>query len=405
MSLFQPTEISKGIDGFRQSAYVRDAMNELNRTADIIVIGAGIVGASVAYELAHRGMRVCMAEMENHPGYHTTGRSAATYVGCYGNETIRAISAASRPFFVNPPPGFCSHPLLAERGALYVAGQTQLCDLDAFVAEPPNEGLLERIDPSIALEIVPVLKTDTLAGAAYERNAQDIDVNALLMGYLKGVRDAGSVLETGAEVQTLVRRAGVWLIETPTGTMSAPIVVNAAGAWGDEVAYRAGAQPVGLVPKRRTALTINPGEPFKNWPLTISLDETWYFRPESGDLLISPADETPSVPCDSQPDELDVATCIDQIERVSRIKVGRLISKRAGLRTFVHDKSPVCGYAGDVDDFFWLVGQGGYGIQTAPALAKIAACLILGEGIGEDLRARGVTEESLGPARLAIGPL
>ena len=376
-------------------------MNESNLTADVIVIGAGIAGASVAYELAHRGMRVCIAEMEIHPGYHTTGRSAATFVGCYGNEVIRAISAASRPFFVNPPPGFCGHALLANRGVLYVAGEAQLDDLEAFVTEPPNVGLLERIDPLIALEMVPVLKVDAVAGAAYESDAQDIDVNALLMGYLKGVRDADGILVTGAEVQTLVRRAGAWGIETPTGTMSAPIVVNAAGAWGDEVAYLAGTRPVGLVPKRRTALTIDPGEPFTNWPLTISLDETWYFRPESGNLLISPADETPSAPCDSQPEELDIARCIDQIERVTRIKVGRLVSKRAGLRTFVCDKSPVCGYADDVDGFFWLVGQGGYGIQTAPALANIAACLVLGEGITEDLVVRGVTEESLAPARLA----
>ena len=377
-------------------------MNESNRTADVIVIGAGIAGASVAYELAHRGMRVCIAEMEAHPGYHTTGRSAATFVGCYGNEVIRAISAASRPFFVNPPSGFCGHALLADRGVLYAAGEAQLDELEAFIAEPPNLGLLERIDPLIALEMVPVLKVDAIAGAAYERDAQDIDVNALLMGYLKGVRDAGGILETGAEVQTLIRRAGAWGIETPTGTMSAPIVVNAAGAWGDEVAHLAGTRPVGLVPKRRTALTIDPDEPFANWPLTISLDETWYFRPESGNLLISPADESPSAPCDSQPEELDIARCIDRIERVTRIKVGRLVSKRAGLRTFVYDKSPVCGYADDVDGFFWLVGQGGYGIQTAPALADIAACLLVGEDISEDLRIRGMRVESLAPGRSSL---
>ena len=376
-------------------------MNEPNRTADIIVIGAGIAGASVAYELVRRGMSVCIVEMEAHPGYHTTGRSAATFVGCYGNEVIRAISAASRTFFDNPPPGFCDHPLLADRGALYVAGEAQLDDLDEFLTEPSNLGLLERIDPLAVLEMVPVLNAEAVAGAAYERDAQDIDTNALLMGYLQGFRDAGGTLEIGAEVRTLIRRAGAWAIDTSVGTMSAPIVVNAAGAWGDEVAYRAGTQPVGLVPKRRTALTIDPGEPCTDWPLTISLDETWYFRPEAGDLLISPADETPSAPCDSQPEELDIAACIDQIERVTRIRVGRLISKRAGLRTFVHDKSPVCGYADDVDGFFWLVGQGGYGIQTAPALADIAACLVIGEDIPKDVQVRGVTLESLSPARLS----
>ena len=150
-------------------------MNEPNRTADIIVIGAGIAGASVAYELAHRGMSVCIVEMEAHPGYHTTGRSAATFVGCYGNEVIRAISAASRSFFDTPPPGFCDHPLLADRGALYVAGEAQLGDLDEFVAESSNLGLLERIDPLAVLEMVPVLNAEAVAGAAYERDAQDID--------------------------------------------------------------------------------------------------------------------------------------------------------------------------------------------------------------------------------------
>ena len=207
-------------------------MNEPNRTADIIVIGAGIAGASVAYELAHRGMSVCIVEMEAHPGYHTTGRSAATFVGCYGNEVIRAISAASRTFFDNPPPGFCDHPLFADRGALYVAGEGQLDDLDEFLTEPSNLGLLERIDPLAVLEMVPVLNAEAVAGAAYERDAQDIDANAFLMGYLKGFRDAGGILETGAEVRTLIRRAGAWAIDTSVGTMSAPIVVNAAGAWG-----------------------------------------------------------------------------------------------------------------------------------------------------------------------------
>ena len=377
-------------------------MKEPNRMADVIVIGAGIAGVSVAYELAHRGMHVCIAEMENQPGYHTTGRSAATFVGCYGNEAIRAISAASRPFFENPPAGFCDQPLLANRGALHVAGEEQLDDLDAFIAELPNSGLLERIDPSGVLEMVPVLNANVVAGAAYERDAQDIDVNGLLMGYLRGFLDSGGVLETGARVRSLLRHAGAWALETSSGTMSAPIVVNAAGAWGDEVAHLAGAQPVGLTPKRRTALTIDPGEPYTDWPLTISLDETWYLRPEAGALLISPADETPSQPCDSQPEELDIALCIDQIERVTRIKVGRLASKRAGLRTFVQDKSPVCGYADDVDGFFWLVGQGGYGIQTAPALANIAACLVAGEDISGDLRVWGMRLESLAPGRPSL---
>lgn len=371
-------------------------------TSDIVILGAGIAGASVGYELARRGARVCIAEMESQPGYHATGRSAATFVGCYGNEAIKAISSASLDFFNAPPPGFAEHPLLTPRGALYVAGPAQLPELEAFLADPPNQGLLERIEPAAVAEKVPVLVPEAVAGAAYEPAARDIDVNALLMGYLRGFRDAGGQLVANAEVKSLLRRAGVWEIETPSGRLSAPVIVNAAGAWGDEVAYLAAARPVGLTPKRRTALTFDPGVPFSEWPLTISLDETWYFRPEAGDLLISPADETPSPPCDSQPEERDIAECIDRIERVTRLKVTRLASKRAGLRTFVDDKTPVCGFAEDVEGFFWFVGQGGYGIQTAPALSRTAASLINGDDVPETLQERGVRAEILAPGRFSV---
>lgn len=375
-------------------------MSDNARSADVVVVGAGIAGVSAAYELARRGAAVILAEMEDDPGYHTTGRSAATFVGCYGNEVIRAISAASRPFLEQPQAGFAEPPILADRGALYVAGADQMAALDAFLAEPPNAGLLERLSTAEAIDRAPVLKQQAIAGAAFEASAQDIDVNALMQGYLRGFRAAGGVLVTRAGVGAMLRRFGQWELETPAGRLAAPVVVNAAGAWGDEVAALAGTRPVGLVPKRRTALTIDPGCAMDGWPLTISLDETWYFRPEAGDLLISPADETPSPPCDCQPDETDIAECVDRIQRVTTLDVRRLVSKRAGLRTFVHDKSPVLGFADDVDGFFWLAGQGGYGIQTAPVMADLAATLIGGGHIPEHLEVRGVTDRTLGPARL-----
>ncbi|MEK9722788.1 MAG: FAD-binding oxidoreductase [Rhodospirillaceae bacterium] len=376
-------------------------MNTTGLTADYLVVGAGIAGASAAYELVRLGARVVIAEMEADPGYHTTGRSAATFVGTYGNQVIRAISAASRPFLDAPPDDFGPHPLLSPRGALYVAAAAQLTALESFLAEPPNAGRLQRLEPAAALALSPILRPEAVAGAAFEAAATDIDVNALLSGYLKGFRDAGGRLVTKAAVRSVLRRAGVWEVDTPAGVLSAPVIVNAAGAWGDELAYLAGARPVGLVPKRRTALTVDPGEPMDGWPLTISLDETWYFRPEAGDLLISPADETPSPPCDAQPDEMDIAVCIDRIQTVTTLRIDRLVSRRAGLRTFVHDKSPVCGYADDIDGFFWLVGQGGYGIQTAPAMARIAATLATGGRLPDALVERGVTEAALGPPRLA----
>jgi len=377
-------------------------MPTVSKSADVIVIGAGIAGASAAYQLARDGAQVLIAEMEEHPGYHTTGRSAATFVGCYGNEVIRAISAASKSFLEAPPDGFTAHPILTPRGALYIAGTDQLGALDAFIGEPPNAGLLEHIDADTAIAKAPILKPEFVAGAAFEAAAQDIDVHALLSGYLNGFREAGGVLAAKAEIKSMLRRGGVWELTTTAGTISAPVVVNAAGAWGDEIAYLAGTQPVGLVPKRRTALTIDPGQTISGWPLTISIDETWYFRPEAGDLLISPADETPSLPCDAQPEEMDIAQCIDRIQRVTELQIARLVSKRAGLRTFVHDKSPVCGYAEDVADFFWLVGQGGYGIQTAPAMAHLTATLIGGGEIPAELQERGVTAQTLGPGRMGL---
>ena len=370
------------------------------QSADFIVVGAGIAGASAAYELARAGAYVIIAEMEEQPGYHTTGRSAATFVNSYGNDVIRGLNALSVPFFEAPPDGFGEHPLLSERGAMYIAGTDELDALDQFLAEPPNAGLLTRLTPDQALAMSPALNPEIVAGAAFEEAARDIDVNALLMGYLRGVQAAGGKLVVGAEIKSLLRRAGKWEAETPVGILSAPIIINAAGAWGDDLAYLAGARPVGLVPKRRTALTIDPGERIADWPLTISLDETWYFRPEAGDLLISPADETPSPPCDSQPDELDIARCIDRIQSVTRLRINRLVSKRAGLRTFVHDKTPVVGFADDVDGFFWLAGQGGYGIQTSPALARMTVALAGGGEMPDELIERGITTAAVGPMRL-----
>jgi len=377
-------------------------MNETSRSADILVIGGGIAGASAAAEMAWAGADVILVEMEPQPGYHTTGRSAATFVSSYGNDTIRLLNALSRPFFDAPPDGFADVPLLAPRGALFVADAAHVTELKSALDDPANARLLEAVDTAGALELSPALRPEAAALGAWEADAADIDVDALLQGYLRRLRQAGGRVETRAMVKGLLRRASAWEAETAAGTFAAPIVVNTAGAWADEVAALAGTAPIGLVAKRRTALTIDPGLDFRRWPLTISADESWYFRPEGGDLLISPADETPQPPNDAQPDEMDIAVCIDRIQSKTTMTVTRLVSKRAGLRSFVFDKSPVAGFADDVDGFFWLAGQGGYGIQTAPVLAAYSAGMVLEGEPPARLLDAGLTAATLSPARLSF---
>ncbi|MBT6094711.1 MAG: FAD-binding oxidoreductase [Rhodospirillaceae bacterium] len=375
-------------------------MSETPRGCDILIIGGGIAGASSAAALGAAGAYVILLEMEPQPGYHTTGRSAATFVSSYGNDTIRVLNAASRPFFDAPPEGFADFPLLSPRGALFAADEAHVADLQAALDDPANAGLLESIDTQAALAYSPALKPESAILAAYEADAADIDVNALLQGYLRQLQSAGGRLVTSARVDGMLRRASAWQVETNVGIFTAPTIVNAAGAWADEIAALAGTASIGLVPKRRTALTFDPGVDISKWPLTISADENWYFRPEGGDLLISPADETPQPPNDAQPDEMDVAVCIDRIQNHTTLNVERLVSKRAGLRSFVFDKSPVAGFADDVDGFFWLAGQGGYGIQTAPALAAFAAGMIRDGVIAPTLQDFGLNAEVLAPGRL-----
>ena len=373
-----------------------------NNNPDVLIIGGGIAGASAAANLAQAGVKVVLVDMENQFGYHTTGRSAATFVGCYGNPTIRALSAASRPLFNSPPDGFSEHPILTPRGALFVADEQHVGDLEKNIAGPASVGLLERLDTAAALKLSPTVRPEAAVLASFEADAADIDVNALLQGYFKQLRNSGCQVLTTAGVISLSHHGGTWEVETRAGTFSTPVVVNAAGAWADEIATLAGCTSIGLVPKRRTALTFDPGLEISNWPLTISVDETWYFRPEGGDLLLSPADETPFKPCDVQPDEMDVALCVDRIQRFTTMEVESLVSKRAGLRSFVFDKSPVVGFAEDADGFFWLAGQGGYGIQTAPAIAEFTTGLILRGEVPVTLIAHGITMDTLSPARFRV---
>jgi D-arginine dehydrogenase len=367
-----------------------------------IVVGAGIAGASAAYELAKLGP-VIILERESQPGYHTTGRSAAVFSEIYGNTTIRAMTVGSRSFFASPPVGFADHPLWAPRQMAVVARSDQMERLrhayDEWVQLVPSIRLIEGDD---ARHATPMLKPHYVTGAVIETEANDLDVNEIHRGFLRGAARAGGKLVCNADVAGLRHDGAGWRVQTKAGEFAGRIVVNAAGAWGDEIGRLAGARPVGLTPKRRTAVLFDPApaDNVRSWPTVIDADEQFYFKPDVGRLLGSPADETESPPCDAQPEEIDVAIAVDRIERAANFRVDRVLRKWAGLRSFVADKSPVVGFDPKLSGFFWLVAQGGYGIQTAPALGRIATALASGAEIPDDLKKLGVAAESLSPARI-----
>lgn len=369
---------------------------------DVAVIGAGIAGASVAAELAAAGARVLVLEREAQPGYHTTGRSAALFTVAYGPPVIRALSRASASQFNAPPDAARPHPLLRPRGALFIARSDQAAALATLQAELGSAA--SPVDGAEARARLPILRPGYVSAALLDHSAADIDVDALHRTYLRVLAANGGAQRNAAEVLGLSRDGAGWRIETRTGALHADIVVNAAGAWADTIAAMAGVAPVGLVPKRRTAMLVAPPEGHNpdGWPMIVDIDEQFYMKPDAGKLLLSPADETPSPPCDAQPDEMDVAICIDRIQAVFDLPVRRIEHKWAGLRSFVADKCPVAGFAPDAPGFFWLAGQGGYGIQSAPALARTAAALALGRAIPDDIASQGVSAGALAPRRQAL---
>lgn len=373
------------------------------RQADFIIIGGGIAGASTGYWLAPHG-RVIVLERESHPGYHSTGRSAALYTAAYGTPQVRALTLASRAFFDQPPAGFSEHPLLSPRGEMTVDFTGDPAELNSqYLSAKASVPQMQLLSADQACARLPILRRDKVHGAIYDPSASDIDTDALHQGYLRGIRRQQGEVHTDCEVLGLARDAqGQWQVRTAEQTFSAPVVINAAGAWADQLGALAGAQPLGLQPKRRAAFIFAPPEGLDchDWPMLVSLDESFYMKPDAGMFLGSPANADPVEPHDVQPEELDIAMGIYQIEEATTLTIRRPTRTWAGLRSFVGDGNLVSGFDPQVPGLYWVVGQGGYGIQTSPAMGQASAALVRGEPLPESLAAFGLNPRILCPARL-----
>lgn len=351
---------------------------------DIAIVGAGIAGASLAYFLGRHGAgSIVILEAEDTPGYHTTGRSAAFWEPTYGGAGVVPLSAASRAFFDAPPAGFAAHPLLSPRGALHVAAPGEDGALAALAADFDGFGVATvPVDAAGMAERYPIVGGGWERAGLLEPDCHDIDVAALHAGFLAGAKRAGAVLVCGARVEAL-ERAGDWHLATTAGDFAAGVVADAAGAWGDHLAALAGLAPLGLTPLRRTmvVLDVDPAPP-ADLPVVFDAAGSFYFKPDGGRLWLSPHDEIADVARDAAPEELDIAVAIDRFEHATTARVRRVERSWAGLRTFSPDRNPVYGFDARGPGFFWCAGQGGFGIQTAPAAGDLAARLLLGLASG-----------------------
>ena len=378
--------------------------DDISQRSDFLVIGGGIAGASVAYFLAPYG-RVTVLEREAQPGYHSTGRSAALFDESYGSPQVNALTRASRAFFEAPPAGFCEVPLLSPRGALTVAEPGQEAALQDYWSQ------LQRTTPSATLlnaeqacAIIPVLRPEKVLGATLNPDPADMEVDTLHQGFLRGIARAGGRVVCHADVTALTYQNGQWQVQAGGKRYEAPIVVNAAGAWVDVIAKLAAVQPLGLQPKRRSAMIFAPPEGMdcRQWPMAFGVAEDWYFKPDAGALLGSPANVDPVEPQDVQPEELDIAMAIYAIEQITTLQIRRPSRTWAGLRSFVADGDLVGGFEPQAPGFFWLAGQGGYGVMTSPAMGEACAALVRGQALPEHLAAFGLTPEMLSPKRLRM---
>lgn len=373
-------------------------------SADVCIVGGGMAGASVAFHLAPHAA-VVLLEREPHVGYHSTGRSAALYAPQYGSPVIRHLTASAGPFLSAPPAGFAPAPLLTDRGFMTIGSAAQRAALERHEAIARAAGQsATRLTTREARAIVPSLRPEATDWALLDPTARDIDVEALLQGFLRGARAHGARVMTTRGVTALERAGTGWRIGGADFDLRASVVVDAAGAWADELAGLAGVAPLGLVPHRRTAFIFDAPDTVAvgRWPMVSDADELFYFKPEAGRLLGSLAEEVPSPPTDAQPDELDVAIAVDRIERSVEFAVRRVLRSWTGLRVFARDRDPVSGFEPGVPGFYWHAAIGGYGIQTSPALGEFAAAMILGHRPPAALTERGLTAAAIAPERLRV---
>ena len=373
--------------------------------ADFLIIGGGIAGLSAAAALARHGKAVVI-EAEEALGYHSSGRSATFSHYGIGNAAVRALTAWSRAFFEAPPEGFTDVPLARRAPALFVATEDMLAPLEALEAEMRRfAGSLRRADEAEMLALFPPLRMGpgaVVAGLLYPDGLR-LDSDAMLQAYARAVRSAGGEVLTGRRIVSVEAESGGWSVAAETGERwSAPILVNAAGAWADHVAAFAGVRPVGLRPLRRTIIVVDPpeGADVRDWPFVKSAVDDFYILPESGRLMSSPVDEVECEACDAQPEEYDVALAAWKVEQYTTLSVARIAHRWAGLRTFAADRVPAAGFARDAPGFFWLAGQGGYGLQTAPAMAAVTEALVTRCAWPE-----GLAELGAGPAAVGVGRL
>ena len=375
-----------------------------NKVYDVVIIGGGMAGISVAYRIAPH-CSVLILEQESQPAYHTTGRSAAMYMETYGTEQIRALTRASRKFFDNAiTNSFSDTPLVTPRGCIYVAAPDETQQMHALYDEMRNNSPdnVQLIDRDKVMSLAPIMRPERVAGAIYEEHAEDIDVNALLLSFLRGARAHGAELRPSTSLESAKKINGLWHIQTSQGdAIQAQTLVNAAGAWADVIAERSGIEPIGFVPYRRSAFTFDPPADLaiKDLVLVVGIMENYYVKPDAGQLLGSPANADPTIPHDVVAEELDIASGIYHIEENTTLTIPRPNHTWAGLRTFSPDKDLVIGEEPQAKGFFWLAGQGGYGIQSAPGVSELAACLILNKTLSDTLKKEGVNPRIISPAR------
>jgi D-arginine dehydrogenase len=369
--------------------------------ADVIIIGGGIAGASVASFLSPHA-RVLILEAEAHVGYHTTGRSAAFFSESYGGAAVQPLSLASKAFLFAPPKEFSPVALVRPRGALHVVRRDQQAAASALMRDyAPLSPMLHIVDKAMVDRLAPMLKPDWAVSGVYDPECQDMDVDALHQGFLRRARIAGAQLIVDARVTGLLRDGAGWQVHTAAAHYRAPVIVNAAGAWGDHIAAMAGLPSISLQPMRRTIITFAPSgfavDPAS--PLVLDVEDQFYFKPDGHTIWASPADEAPLPACDVQADELTVAMTADRVQTATQYKITTIQRRWAGLRSFAPDRAPVYGFDHRAPGFFWCVGQGGFGIQTSVAAGELCAAQIAGRPLPDKMLALGITAARYAPQR------